>query len=98
MTRSRKYIPSISFCQYRQRKWKVEQKHSARKALHNFTNKYEDEYWLECHAPTIRSHSNLWNSPADMGKGDRAMLPLSEWFEKDEMNMSNSWYRYCICK
>lgn len=98
MTRSRKKIPSISFCPQRQKKWKNEQRHATRKRLHEFVDKFNDDDWFEPYAPTMKFYSNLYNSPSDQAKGDSAMFPLHQWFKPDQLTISDSWYRFCVRK
>lgn len=98
MARSRKSTPSITYCPKRQRKWKNEQKRVLRKAIREYISKYdeENEDWLECNVPTIRSNCNLYNAPADLCRGESAMFPLRRWFS--ERMISDPWYRSCIRK
>lgn len=99
MTNSRKKTPSTTFAEFRQRKWINHEHHAVRQRRRNFLKSLEKDYdnVLECEIPTYKSTSNLYSSPSDMGKGDRAMLPLSEWFPIG-VTMRNSWYRYCVIK
>ena len=96
MARSRKKTPSVSYCPTRQRRWKNEQRHATRKFANDFMKKYDDETWHECFFPTLKSHSNLFDSPADQAPNERAMFPLRKWF--DDTTLSNDWFRHCIQK